>query len=38
MKELHWTAIMNRLKTARGHLDAVIAMVDDDTYCLEVVK
>ena len=29
---------MNRLKTARGHLDAVIRMVEDDGYCPDVMK
>lgn len=29
---------MNRLKTARGHLDAVIRMVEDDTYCPDLMK
>ncbi len=38
MKDLHRRAVMNRLKTARGHLDAVIRMVDEDTYCPEVMK
>lgn len=34
----HQRAILNRLKTARGHLDAVIRMVEEDTYCPEVMK
>ncbi|MGI9119678.1 MAG: metal-sensitive transcriptional regulator [Acidimicrobiales bacterium] len=38
MKETHERAVMNRLKTARGHLDAVIRMVENDTYCPEVMK
>ena len=29
---------LRRLKTARGHLDAVIRMVEDDTYCVDVMK
>ena len=29
---------LNRLKTVRGHLDSVIRMVEDDTYCVDVVK
>lgn len=29
--------ILHRLKIARGHLDKVINMVDDDTYCIEVL-
>ena len=38
MKATHRTAILNRLKTARGHLDAVIRMVEDDQYCPDVMK
>lgn len=38
MKEHHQRSVLNRLKTARGHLDAVIRMVEDDTYCPEVMK
>ena len=32
------TAALNRLKTVRGHLDAVIAMVDEERYCPEIMK
>ncbi|MGH9153983.1 MAG: metal-sensitive transcriptional regulator [Acidimicrobiales bacterium] len=38
MKDLHRRPVVNRLKTARGHLDAVIRMVEEDTYCPEVMK
>jgi DNA-binding FrmR family transcriptional regulator len=38
MKSNHRSAVLNRLKTARGHLDAVVRMVEDDTYCPEVMK
>jgi DNA-binding FrmR family transcriptional regulator len=31
-------SIVNRLKTARGHLDAVVRMVEDDAYCPDVMK
>lgn len=31
-------SVLNRLKTARGHLDAVVRMVEEDTYCPEVMK
>ena len=30
--------MLNRLKTSRGHLDAVIRMVEDEAYCPEVMK
>jgi DNA-binding FrmR family transcriptional regulator len=29
---------LNRLKTARGHLDGVIRMVEADAYCPDVMK
>jgi len=30
--------VLNRLKTARGHLDGVIRLVEDDVYCVDVIK
>ena len=38
MKAEHQRNVLNRLKTARGHLDAVVRMVQDDAYCPEVMK
>jgi DNA-binding FrmR family transcriptional regulator len=38
VKATHRSAILNRLKTSRGHLDAVIRMVEDDQYCPDVMK
>ena len=38
MKPEHKKAALNRLKTVRGHLDAVIAMVDEERYCPDVMK
>lgn len=29
---------LNRLKTVRGHLDGVIRMLEEDTYCVDVMK
>lgn len=29
--------VLHRLKIARGHLDKVITMVDDNEYCIDVV-
>lgn len=29
---------LNRLKTVRGHLDAVVAMVEEERYCPEIMK
>ncbi len=30
--------ILNRLKTVRGHLDGTIRMVEQETYCVDVMK
>ena len=38
MKETHKRSALNRLKTVRGHVEAVIAMVDDEHYCPDVMK
>jgi len=29
--------ILHRLKIARGHMDKVIQMVEEDTYCVDVM-
>lgn len=29
--------IVHRLKIARGHLDKVIRMIEEDTYCIDVM-
>ncbi len=31
-------SVLNRLKTVRGHLDGIIKLVEDDTYCVQVIK
>lgn len=38
MKAEHKKAVLNRLKTVRGHLDAVIQMVEEERYCPVVMK
>jgi DNA-binding FrmR family transcriptional regulator len=38
MKEQHQRSVVNRLRTARGHLDAVLRMVEEDAYCPDVMK
>lgn len=38
MKPEHKRSVLNRLKTVRGHIDAVIAMVEDETYCPDLMK
>lgn len=38
MKDTHKRSVLNRLKTARGHLDAVIQMAENDAYCPDLMK
>ena len=38
MKANHQQSVLNRLKTARGHLEGVIRMVENDDYCPDVMK
>jgi len=38
VKSEHKRGALNRLKTVRGHLDAVIHMVEEERYCPEVMK
>ena len=30
--------VVNRLKTARGHLDGIIRMVENDAWCPDIMK
>ena len=30
--------VLNRLKSASGHLTGIITMVDQDRYCIDVIK
>ena len=32
------TNIVNSLKTARGQLDGILKMIDDDRYCIDISK
>ena len=38
MKEIYRRSVTNRLRTARGHVDAVLRMVEQDAYCPDVMK
>ena len=38
MKPQHKASALNRLKTVRGHIDAVITMVEEERYCPDVMK
>ena len=36
--DTHQRAVVNRLKTARGQVNGIIAIVEDDVYCPDVMK
>lgn len=38
MKQTHKNRMLNRLRTARGHLDAVLRMVEEEAYCPDIMK
>jgi DNA-binding FrmR family transcriptional regulator len=38
VKPEHKRSAVNRLKTVRGHLEAVLEMVEDERYCPDVMK
>jgi DNA-binding FrmR family transcriptional regulator len=38
VKELAQRDALNRLKTVRGHLDGIIRMVEEDAYCVDLMK
>ena len=34
----HQHTVLTRLKTARGHLDGIMRMVEDEVYCPDLMK
>lgn len=30
--------VVNRLKSAAGHINGVVSMVEDDRYCVDIIK
>ena len=38
MPDQNKATLLNRLKTVRGHLDGIVRMVEEDTYCVDVMK
>lgn len=38
MTDKEKTALVNRLKSVAGHVSAVARMVDEDQYCIDVIK
>lgn len=31
-------AVLSRLKTVRGHLDGIVRMVEEEAYCVDIMK
>src|SRR5260370_33478744 len=38
MKPTYQSSVVNRLRSARGHLDGVLRMVEEDASCPDVMK
>ena len=38
MTDKEKSALVNRLKSAAGHVSAVARMVEDDEYCIDIIK
>lgn len=38
MEQQHKTAVINRLKSIAGHVNGIMAMVEDDRYCIDIIK
>jgi CsoR family transcriptional regulator, copper-sensing transcriptional repressor len=38
MNDNEKVALLNRLKSVAGHLNGIIAMVEQDRYCIDVIK
>lgn len=38
MTDKEKTALVNRLKTVAGHVSAVTRMVEEDQYCIDIIK
>ncbi|MDQ3353236.1 MAG: metal-sensitive transcriptional regulator [Actinomycetota bacterium] len=38
MDPQHQRTVVNRLKTARGHLDGIMRMAEADAYCPDLMK
>jgi CsoR family transcriptional regulator, copper-sensing transcriptional repressor len=38
MDDTEKVALLNRLKSVAGHLNGIITMVEQDRYCIDVIK
>lgn len=36
--DAHQRSVVNRLKTARGHLNGIVSIIESDAYCPDVMK
>jgi DNA-binding FrmR family transcriptional regulator len=36
--DMHQRSVVNRLKTARGHINGIVSIIEDDAYCPDVMK
>ena len=36
--DTHQRSVVNRLKTARGHIGGIISIIEGDAYCPDVMK
>jgi DNA-binding FrmR family transcriptional regulator len=36
--DAHQRSVVNRLKTARGHMGGIISIIENDAYCPDVMK
>jgi CsoR family transcriptional regulator, copper-sensing transcriptional repressor len=36
--DAHQRSVVNRLKTARGHIGGIISIIENDAYCPDVMK
>ena len=36
--DAHQRSVVNRLKTARGHVSGIISIIENDAYCPDVMK
>jgi DNA-binding FrmR family transcriptional regulator len=36
--DAHQQSVVNRLKTARGHIGGIISVIENDAYCPDVMK
>jgi DNA-binding FrmR family transcriptional regulator len=38
MAEEHKTKLVNRARSIQGHMNAVVRMLEEDAYCIDIIK